>query len=64
MTTDFSISGGPPAQDPAGGNALGQSVSGTDCMLDWVMILGNNKYCGSQFPDAVVCELILFKGIF
>ncbi|CAL8107123.1 unnamed protein product [Orchesella dallaii] len=52
-TTDFIITGGPPAVDPAGGPAVGIPLSGDDCTTDWVMVLGQNKYCGSQFPDMV-----------
>lgn len=56
-TTDFMIAGGPPALNPAGGNVVGIPQSGDDYMLDWVMILGQNKYCDSQFPDSVQCKV-------
>lgn len=56
-TTDFIISGGPPALNPAGGNVVGVPLSGDNCSTDWVMVLGQNKYCGSQFPDSVSCNL-------
>lgn len=58
-TTDFIIAGGPPAINPAGGNVVGIPQSGDDCMLDWVMVLGQNKYCGSQFPDSVQSKLTI-----
>jgi len=59
VTTDFIITGGPPAVDPEGEPAVGTALSGDSCVTDWVMVLGANKYCGSQFPDSVTCKILL-----
>ncbi|CAG7719876.1 unnamed protein product, partial [Allacma fusca] len=52
---DFFITGTGAIAPPPGTDfpPITNPVSGNDCMYDWVMILGANKYCGNTFDGPV-----------